>query len=96
MAQVKGLMTGTTNNPLKTARFDDFMAGIGARCAAYESLYRINSSRTLKKLKFACRIREEKTIDKIIDCIIWGGTVTLALGIVQRLQVSSPRHRVDH
>ena len=79
-AQRKGLLQAVTNNTLKTANHDAFMAGIRARRDSYDQLHSYYANKKKKRLQFAMRARRDRAIDHIIDYITWGGTVVAAIG----------------
>ena len=79
-AQRQELLQACTENTIKTADFDKFMAGIRARRDSYAALHSHYQNKQKKRLQFAMRARRDRVIDTIIDHITWGGTVVAAIG----------------
>ncbi len=96
-AQSNNLLQPLTEAHFKTADLESIYRAIGARRDAYFSLYKINNNRKIKKFKFACRQKEKRAIDQIIN-FMTGKTDFLAFNkkkeMVEKLEVGKSRTKM--
>lgn len=77
---IKQRQAQLSKHTLKTAKYDKIVAAAKKHIAFYRIITKHYNNHQYRKLKFECRIAEQKTIDRVVNYITWEGTKVTGIG----------------